>query len=250
MIILYLLWFIIFKCLKAFFQGGDYSERCPKYGVKRLTLKGMPEICIGKKVDQDLVCKNVPYAIKSNAVYVIDINCVQLNDLSSDGFIYNKHSCPTQNVEVGYHGDNLVACKIVSMKENKGKNIYKMRREYSYASAVSMANTELKETATRFEDGNNKTWQYVIISYKFNVNGLDVEETAVNVLFQKAQGNSKQRKEPHNRTYPSVIKRIKKESEHFSPKNVVSNIQKQAGVVFNMSARLKLLGTGCKFTML
>ena len=32
-----------------------------------------------------------------------------------------------------------------------------MRREYSYASAVSMANTELKETATRFEDGNNKT---------------------------------------------------------------------------------------------
>ena len=50
----------IFKCFKTFFKGGDYSERCPKYYVKRLTLKEMAEICIGKKVDQDLVCKNVP----------------------------------------------------------------------------------------------------------------------------------------------------------------------------------------------
>ena len=73
----------------VFKKGGDYSECCPKYCVKRLTLKEMAEICIGKKVDQDLVCKNVPYAIKSNVVYVIDINCVPLNDLSVNGFIYN-----------------------------------------------------------------------------------------------------------------------------------------------------------------
>ena len=63
---------------KNFVKGGDYSERCPKYCVKRLTLKKMAEICIEEKVDQDLVCQNVPYAKKSNAVYVIDINCVPL----------------------------------------------------------------------------------------------------------------------------------------------------------------------------
>ena len=159
-----------------------------------------------------------------------------LNDLSVNGFIYNKHSCSTQSVEVVYHHDNLVACKIVSNKENKTENIYTMCRQYSYASAVSMAHAELKRTITRFEDGNDKTCQYAIISYKFNINGLDVRKTAVNELFQKAQGNSKQRREPYNRTYSSVIKRIKKESEHFSPKNVVSNIQKQAGGVFEMSS--------------
>ena len=159
-----------------------------------------------------------------------------LNDLSVDGFIYNKHSCPTQSVEVVYHHDNLVACKIVSTKENKTENIYTIRRQYSYASAVSMADAELKRTITRFEDGNDKTCQYVIISYKFNVTGLDAGETAVNELFQKAHGNSKQRREPYNRTYPSVIKRIKKESEHFSPKNEVSNIQIQAGGVFEMTS--------------
>ena len=219
---------------KNFFKGGDYSERCPKYCVKRLTLKEMAESCIGKKVD--LVCKNVPYAIKSNAVYVIDINCVPLSDLSVNGFIYNKHSCPTPSVEVVYHHDNLVACKIVSAKENKTENIYTMRRQYSYASTVSKTDAELKRTITRFEDGNDKTCQYAIISYKFNVNGLDVGEAAVYELFQKAHGNSKQRREPYNRTYPSVINRIKKESEHFSPKNVVSNIHKQAGAVFEMSS--------------
>ena len=183
-----------FKCLKTFFKGGDYGERCPKYCVKRLTLKEMAEICIGNKVDQDLVCKNVPYAIKSNAVYVLDISCVPLNDLSVDGFIYNKCSCPTQNIQVVYHHDNLVACKVVSTKENKGENIYKMRRQYSYASVVSMADAELKRTITRFEDGNNKTCQYAIISYKLNVTGLDVGETAVNKLFQKTYGDSKQRR--------------------------------------------------------
>ena len=181
-------------------------------------------------------------------MYVIDINCVPVNDLSVDGFIYNKQSCPTQSVEVLYHHDNLVACKIVSTKESKTENIYTMRRQYSYASAVSMADAELKRTITRFEDGNDKTCQYAIISYKFNVNGLGVGETAVNELFQKAHGNSKQRRESYNRRYPSVIKRIKKKSKYFSPENVVSNIQKQAGGVFEMSSSFE--GTGCKFTML
>ena len=74
-----------------------------------------------------------------------------------------------------YHHDNLVvACKVVSTKESKGENIYKMRRQYSYVSAVSMAAAELKRTITRFEDDNNKICQYAIIFYKFNVNGLDV----------------------------------------------------------------------------
>ena len=49
---------------KNFLKGGDYSERCAKYCVKRLTLAEMAEICIGMKVDQDLICRNVPYAKK------------------------------------------------------------------------------------------------------------------------------------------------------------------------------------------
>ena len=133
---------------KNFFKGSDFSEPRPKYCVKRLTLKVMTEICIGKKIDQYLVCKNV--RIKSNAVYVIDINCVPLNDLNVDGFIYNNHSCLTQNVEVVYHHDNLVACKVVSTKKNKGENMFEMRRQYSYPSSVSIADTELKRAITRF----------------------------------------------------------------------------------------------------
>ena len=84
-------------------------------------------------------------------MYVIDINYVPLNDLSADGFIYNKHSCTTQNVEAVYHHDNLVTSKVVSAKENRAENIYKTRRQYSCPSAVSMADAELKRTITRFE---------------------------------------------------------------------------------------------------
>ena len=63
----------------------------------------------------------------------------------------DQHSCPTQNVEAVYHHDNLVTSKVVSTSENRTENIYKMRRQYSYASAVSMAHAELKTTITRFE---------------------------------------------------------------------------------------------------
>ena len=164
-----------FKCSKTFFKEGHYSERCPKYCVKRLTLKEMAEISIGKKIVQDLVCKSIPCVIKSNAVYVIAINYETLNNLSFDSFVYSKHSSQTQNVEIVYHHDNLVACNVVSTK-NKGENIYKTSRQYSYASAVSMADAELNRTIIRFEDGNNKTCQYAIISYEFNVNKFNVNE--------------------------------------------------------------------------
>ena len=50
-----------------------------------------------------------------------------------------------------HHNDNLVASKVVSTKENKGENIFKMRRQYSCTSAVSMADARLKRTITRFE---------------------------------------------------------------------------------------------------
>ena len=51
-----------------------------------------------------------------------------------------------------------------------------MSRQYSYASAVSMADAELNRTIIRFEDGNNKTCQYAIISYELNVNKFNVNE--------------------------------------------------------------------------
>ena len=111
-----------------------------------------------------------------------------------------------------------------------------MCRHCNYASAASMVDAKLKRTITRFEDGNDKTCQFAIISYKLNVNGLNVGETSVNELFQITDGNSKPRSEPYKRIYSYVIRRIKKESENFSPKNVASYIQKQAGAVFEMSS--------------
>ena len=59
-----------------------------------------------------------------------------------------------------------------------------------------------------------------------------------------SHGNSKQRREPYSRTYLSVIKRIKKESEHFSSKNVVSNIRKQAGGAFEISSSFEVARDG------
>ena len=55
-----------------------------------------------------------------------------------------------------------------------------MCRRCNHASAASMVDAKLKRTITRFEDGNDKTCQFAIVSYKLNVNGLNVGETSVN----------------------------------------------------------------------
>ena len=52
--------------------------------------------------------------------------------------------------------------------------------------------------------------------------------------FQQSDGNSKKRKEPYMRIFPSVLKKIK--SIGSVPKEVVSKIQAVAGEAFNLSS--------------
>ena len=54
--------------------------------------------------------------------------------------------------------------------------------------------------------------------------------------FQQPHGNSKKRKEPYMRTFPSVMKKIKSIGSVSAPKEVVSKIQVMAGGAFNLSS--------------
>ena len=53
-------------------------------------------------------------------------------------------------------------------------------------------------------------------------------------IFKRPHGNSKHRREPYMRTFPSVIAEIKKQGKALTPKHVVSSIQKQSGGVYDM----------------
>ena len=58
--------------------------------------------------------------------------------------------------------------------------------------------------------------------------------------FQQPHGNSKKRKEPCMRTFPSVMKKIKSIGSVSAPKEVVSKIQVMAGGAFNLSLALEV----------
>ena len=58
--------------------------------------------------------------------------------------------------------------------------------------------------------------------------------------FQQPHGNSKKRKEPYMRTFPSATKKIKSIGSVSAPKEVVSKIQVMAGGAFNLSLALEV----------
>ena len=55
-----------------------------------------------------------------NNVYITNFSCVLLNIICINGFIYKKHSCTTQVLKLCLH-NNLVTCKDVNSKENRGE---------------------------------------------------------------------------------------------------------------------------------
>ena len=54
--------------------------------------------------------------------------------------------------------------------------------------------------------------------------------------FQQPHENSKKRKEPYMRTFPSLMKKIKSIGSVSAPKEVVSKVQVMAGGAFNLSS--------------
>ena len=54
--------------------------------------------------------------------------------------------------------------------------------------------------------------------------------------FQQPHENSKKRKEPYMRTFPSLMKKIKSIGSVSAPKEVVSKVQVIAGGAFNLSS--------------
>ena len=216
---------------------GEHDLRYPVYCTKKLKMKDIINICLAEKVNIELVCKHVPQHIYHNAVFVVDLMFVKAEDLSTDGLIYNSQACPVNFVQVLLGEDNGVRqCKIVPLDGNQTESIFKFKRQYSQCYSSKIVGVKLKRTISKIEKMNGELCRYAVISYDF-VGQEHIYDTGRKIdLFKRVQGNSKHRQEPYNRTFPSVINEIKHKGATSSPKNIVTEIQNNAGGLFNMNS--------------
>ena len=84
----------------------------------------------------------------------------------------------------------------------------------------------------KFEADCSKLCKYAVIKYK------SCSETenrnSDSGTFQQPHGNSKKRKEPYMRTFPSLIKKIKSIGSVSAPKEAFSKAQVMASGAFNL----------------
>ena len=190
-----------------------------------------------EQVDNSLVCDNVPMAVKSSSVYVINLSKVNPADLTTDSVIYKSHACPNEFIEIQRDENNdLVSYKrlLSTIPSGNRRNVetFRLRRQYS---TVSTKGYLLKRIITKFEDSSGMLAKYAIIRYAFRLNGKYVDKVEVNP-FQKSHGNLKRSKETYYRTKPSVLEKMSKYGSYLRPKQIVSAIEKEAGGSFHFGS--------------
>eukprot|EP00112_Aurelia_sp_Birch-Aquarium-sp1_P008983 Seg2006.2 transcript_id=Seg2006.2/GoldUCD/mRNA.D3Y31 product="hypothetical protein" protein_id=Seg2006.2/GoldUCD/D3Y31 len=209
--------------------------RFPVLSTKRMKLVKMADICIAGNISDELVCKGVPQNVYQDAVFVVDLEKVQLSDLTTDGVIWCKHTSPMETLAVEIVDRTVKKCRILpkggttTLTEKEEKFV--MRRQYSQSWSSSRT-VQLNRIISKFFAKDETPAKYAMVQYKLDgeSNGQSAQQA-----FQKSHGNSKTG-EPYIPTFKSVLRNIKEQAPSTRPKQIINRIIKDAGGVFEMES--------------
>ena len=199
---------------------------CPVYKAssKSLSLFEILQICLLQNVPNGRICDRLPRNVSEDAVFVLDLAKVNHCDLTADDHgIYGSHSSPSEKVAVSLSAERkILSCQTLRQGRVNADNedissarIYQVRRAYSWHQTNG-----LRRTVVKVQDGS-EFMRYAILQYK--VGKLNSTATPA------PHGNSKKQSDPHYKTKPSIIEKIKTLGKVMTPKEIVANIQSDAG---------------------
>lgn len=186
-------------------------------------MKEILHICVGQKVPQNKICARVPSMVDQSAVFVVDLSAVDYKDLAADDCgVYSRHSSPSEAVNVQLDEDNNV---LGFEKVHKGKQTttsnctqspYIVRRQYSWHSVTD----EYRRMIVKVE--RDETFlRLAVVQYIVNTSDTSA-------IFNRPYGN-RDSAEPHQRTKPSVLAKIRKIGSTGSAKRIISQIESDSG---------------------
>ena len=208
--------FIIFIAYK-----GLHGEKCPIYSDAELTMKEMVDICVFKKVNKNFVCRAVPQNVYYSTNFVIDLSKADVSDITVDSIIYHPQACPSSLIYI--NKENGKICTKAETSSSEIFHVCKLKCQYSKSFSKTLEEHILKWTIVKFGADTGKLCKYDVIKYK---SCSETENTNSDCgTFQQPHGNSKKRKEPYMRTFPSMMKKIKSIGPVSARKEVVSKFR-------------------------
>ena len=197
-----------------------------------LSIKEVLDICVDEKFPKEK-CDKVPMMVDRNAVFVIDLSVVNIFDITADDCgAYSKHSSLSTGVEVDVDDEGVCGSILTTISKENARSLpgtankrrFLVKRQYSWHTL----SRDYKRIISKVEE-NGKLLRYAIVQYI-------VKTANASSLFERRHGNSKKSQEPYIRTKPSAMKKIRDLGQKGSAKQIINEIQKQAGDISCISS--------------
>ena len=168
-------------------------------------------------VPQDMVCKQVPTAIRKSGVFFVQFDPKNYKDLSADdNGIYDRPSGPTEiiTIEKDHHGAVKKFRPVLDNQDIDLDSLYIVNRKY-YCHSSSK---EFKRTIITVEHDGSKL-PLAIIQYKVGNSSICL----------KPHGNMKHEKSPFFKVKSSVLEEIRNMAVANQPKKIVQAMENSNG---------------------
>ena len=223
------------KCKPTPFCVLGQLNGCPVFShtKKGLKIKQILDICLSENVPEGRVCQNVPTEVKRSAVFVVNLEAVDEMDLTTDDCgIYGSHSSPNEEVDVLLEDRGEVS-DFVTLRGRTaeatgspcpGWERVTVRRQYSWHSQTKDYKRIIIKVVHKEE-----LLRLAIVQYQVNIPETDL-------IFQKPHANRQVRIEPHVRTKPSLLNRMRSMGSNHSLKHAIQELEKKAGGLSGISS--------------
>ena len=199
---------------------GDFYFHNPKWPVWSRSSEGIPceqlitLILSDAFTHPEKIYKSRPVGVRHNAVFVIDLNCVSLKNLTADDNGSWDICSPRRMYQIEKSDSNR---NILSIKRanTTGSGVYTLFRQYGTHKATKKEKgVDFKRVIATVKDPKGTILPAAILHYFFK---SGEEEDIV----LAPHGNAREScKRPYVRTAPSTLSSIKKECLHKKPKRL------------------------------
>ena len=191
------------------------------------------EICVGQNVSAEKICTRVPSGITESAVFVVDLEVVQFEDLTvDDNGVYGSHSSPSELFQVFLDDKGKISgLSRMDRSDSETKRSlldaydhFIIRRQYSWCTN----NKDFRRMIAKVEHEGN-FMRFAVVQYTVKMTPEEAK-----LILSKPYGGCQRSSEPHVRTKPSILEGIRKMGHKSSAKQIISEIEKKAGGVVSV----------------
>jgi hypothetical protein len=195
-----------------------------------LKAKEILKLIVFKDFDEDILSTTVPIA-QDNSIFIVDLNAVDADDLTSDeAGKYDGYHDPYTIIRAFYHNGEFHHTKILQNKKLedgdpllRDPNVFTLMRKYCDRKDD---NNKIvgKRIISRIHQ-NNQFFRFAIVQFIGTIS-----------LRDQPHGNSKNFSNRYGRTKKSVLRRAKELVKGHPPRQVVNQLDAEAGGVFDFSS--------------